>query len=130
LTRKGKIKQNNTELSQLSTEQPNPSAKDLDLKSPLEIARIINHEDAKVAAAVKRVLPQIAQAIEVIASALRKGGRLIYVGTGTSGRIAALDAVECPPTFNTSPRTVQFLIAGGVRALAAAVESNEDSGRL
>jgi N-acetylmuramic acid 6-phosphate etherase len=130
LTRKGKVKHNNTELSQLSTEQPNSSAKDLDLKSPLKIARIINNEDAKVAAAVKRVLPQIAQAIDVIASALRNGGRLIYVGTGTSGRIAALDAVECPPTFNTSPRTVQFVIAGGVRALAAAVESNEDSGRL
>jgi N-acetylmuramic acid 6-phosphate etherase len=130
LTRKGKVKHNNTELSQLSTEQPNPSAKDLDLKSPLEIARIINKEDDKVSAAVKRVLPQIAQAIDVIASALRNGGRLIYVGTGTSGRIAALDAVECPPTFNTSPRTVQFVIAGGVRALAAAVESNEDSGRL
>jgi N-acetylmuramic acid 6-phosphate etherase len=130
LTRKGKVKQNHTELSQLSTEQPNPAAKDLDLKSPLEIARIINNEDAKVAASVKRVLPQIAQAIDVIASALGNGGRLIYVGTGTSGRIAALDAVECPPTFNTRPRTVQFLIAGGVRALAAAVESNEDSGRL
>jgi N-acetylmuramic acid 6-phosphate etherase len=130
LTRKGTLKHNHTELGQLSTEQPNPSAKDLDLKSPLKIVRIINNEDAKVAAAVKRVLPQIAQAIEVIASALRNGGRLIYVGTGTSGRIAALDAVECPPTFNTSPRTVQFVIAGGVRALAAAVESNEDSGRL
>jgi N-acetylmuramic acid 6-phosphate etherase len=130
LTRKGKRKHNHTELSQLSTEQLNPLAKDLDLKSPLKIVRIINHQDAKVAAAVKRVLPQIAQAIEVIASALRNGGRLIYVGTGTSGRIAALDAVECPPTFNTSPRTVQFVIAGGVRALAAAVESNEDSGRL
>jgi N-acetylmuramic acid 6-phosphate etherase len=125
--RKTKTKTNTTELSQLSTEQPNPSAKDLDLKSPLEIARIINNEDAKVAAAVKRALPEIAEAIEVIASALRAGGRLIYVGTGTSGRIAALDAVECPPTFNTEPRTVQFLIAGGVRALASAVESNEDS---
>jgi N-acetylmuramic acid 6-phosphate etherase len=130
LTRKGNARQANTELSRLSTEQPNPAAKDLDLKSPLAIARIINREDAKVAVAVKRVLPQIAQAIEVIASALRNGGRLIYVGTGTSGRIAALDAVECPPTFNTPPRTVQFLIAGGVRALAAAVESNEDSARL
>jgi N-acetylmuramic acid 6-phosphate etherase len=130
LTQKRKIKTNPKDLSQLSTEQPNPSARDLDLKSPLNIARIINNEDAKVALAVKRALPEISQAIEVIASALRGGGRLIYVGTGTSGRIAALDAVECPPTFDTEPRTVQFIIAGGVRALASAVESNEDSEQL
>jgi N-acetylmuramic acid 6-phosphate etherase len=116
-----------TELSRLSTEQPNPASRDLDLKSSLEIARILNNEDAKVARAVKPALSQIARAIDVIAAALKKGGRLIYVGTGTSGRIAALDAAEIPPTYGTNPKTVQFIIAGGVKALAAAVEANEDS---
>src|SRR5439155_25308729 len=95
---------------------------ELDLRSALEIARIIHHEDRKVAAAVEKALPQIAQAIDVIAQAIQQGGRLIYVGTGTSGRIAALDAAECPPTFNTNPKTVQYVIAGGERALARAVE--------
>jgi N-acetylmuramic acid 6-phosphate etherase len=93
----------------------------------LQLARIINSEDAKVASAVKRALPQIAQAIELIADALRRGGRLIYIGAGTSGRIAALDAAECPPTFGTNPKSVQFVIAGGAKALGAAVEANEDS---
>jgi len=114
-------------ISQLSTEHPNRAAADLDLKSALEIARTINAEDAKVAAAVKRALPQIARAIDLIAAALKRGGRLIYVGAGTSGRIAALDAAECPPTFNTHPKTVQFVIAGGPKALAAATEASEDS---
>ncbi len=123
-------KNTSTELSRLSTEQPNPASKDLDLKSSLDIVSIINAEDAKVAAAVKRALPQIARAIDVIAAALKRGGRLIYVGTGTSGRIAALDAAECPPTFNTNPKTVQFIIAGGVKALGAAIEANEDSRKL
>lgn len=118
------------EVSRLSTERVNPSSRDLDRKSALEIARIINGQDAKVAAAVRRSLAQTAQAIDLIAAALRKGGRLIYVGAGTSGRIAALDAVECPPTFNTDPKTVQFVIAGGTRALSAAVEANEDSRQL
>jgi N-acetylmuramic acid 6-phosphate etherase len=118
------------DLARLSTEQANHASADLDLKSSLEVARIINREDAKVAAAVKRALPQIARAIDLIAGALKRGGRLIYVGTGTSGRIAALDAVECPPTFNTDPGTVQFVIAGGTRALAGAVEADEDSAAL
>jgi len=117
-------------LSHLPTEQPNRSAKNLDQKSPLEIARIINAEDAKVAAAVKRELPQIARAIDLIAKALKQGGRLIYVGAGTSGRLAALDASECPPTFNTDPRTVQFVIAGGIKALHTATEASEDSREL
>jgi N-acetylmuramic acid 6-phosphate etherase len=117
-------------LRHLSTEQTNPAAKNLDTKSSVEIASIINKEDAKVAAAVKRALPQIAKAIDLIAAALQRGGRLIYVGAGTSGRIGALDAVECPPTFNTDPKTVQFIIAGGTKALAAAVEANEDSRSL
>lgn len=114
-------------LRRLTTEKANLASTDLDRKSSLEIARIINSEDAKVATAVKRALPQIAQAIDLIAASLRKDGRLIYVGTGTSGRIAALDAVECPPTFDTDPGTVQFVIAGGPRALSMAVEADEDS---
>lgn len=123
-------KKDGATLNRLSTERTNPASKNLDQKSALEIARIINAEDAKVAAAVKQALPAIARAIEAIAAALQLGGRLIYVGAGTSGRIAALDAVECPPTFNTNPKTVQFIIAGGPKALAAAVETNEDSRQL
>jgi N-acetylmuramic acid 6-phosphate etherase len=126
--RKASIRRATTaELRRLATEKTNSASADLDRKSGLEIARIINREDAKVAAAVKRALPQIAQAIDLIATALSQGGRLIYIGTGTSGRIAALDAVECPPTFDVDPRMVQFIIAGGPKALAAAVEADEDS---
>ena len=117
-------------LSQLGANQTNAGASDLDLKSSFEIARIINIEDAKVAAAVKTALPQIGKAIDLIADAIAQGGRLIYVGAGTSGRIAALDAAECPPTFNVAPETVQFVMAGGPKALATAVEANEDSRRL
>jgi N-acetylmuramic acid 6-phosphate etherase len=112
------------------TEQPNRSSVNLDRKTALQIARIINREDAKVALAVRRALPQIAQAIDLIFDSLQQGGRLIYVGTGTSGRIAALDAVECPPTFKTDPRTVQFIMAGGRKALGSAVEADEDSPAL
>jgi N-acetylmuramic acid 6-phosphate etherase len=117
-------------LSQLGTERSNPASRDLDRKSALQIARIINREDAKVAAAVRHALPQIARAIDEIARAMSRGGRLIYVGTGTSGRIAALDASECPPTFGTNPKQVQYLIAGGPKALGAAVEASEDSADL
>ncbi len=112
------------------TEQSNPGSADLDRKSSLEIARIINREDAKVAPAVHGALPQIAKAMDLITAALKRRGRVIYVGAGTSGRIAALDAAECPPTFNTDPQTVQFVIAGGTRALGTAVEANEDSRAL
>jgi N-acetylmuramic acid 6-phosphate etherase len=118
------------EFRRLGTEKANCASADLDLKSAFEIARIINREDAKVAAAVKRALPRIAEAIELIVASLAKGGRLIYVGTGTSGRIAALDAVECPPTFDVEPRMVQFIIAGGPKALGAAIEADEDSREL
>jgi N-acetylmuramic acid 6-phosphate etherase len=117
-------------LENLGTEQPNPASNDLDTKSSLEIARIINSEDAKVAAAVESALPQIAQAIDCIAEALANGGRLIYVGTGTSGRIAALDSSECSPTFGVDPATVQYIMAGGAKALGAAVEADEDSEEL
>lgn len=124
------IKKANEDLSRLPTERSNRTAENLDLKSSLEIARIINWQDAEVAAAVKVALPQIAKGIDVIAEALKKGGRLIYVGAGTSGRIAALDASECPPTFNTPARMVQFVIAGGTKALHTATEASEDSRAL
>lgn len=95
--------------------------------SALEIAALMNREDAKVTRAVKRALPQIAKAIDLVADRLAHGGRLIYVGTGTSGRVAALDAAEIRPTFGTKPATVQFVMAGGEAALARATEANEDS---
>ena len=117
-------------LNTLPTEQPNSASREIDTASSEEIARLINAEDSKVAEAVSQALPQLGEAIEAIAAALYKGGRLIYVGAGTSGRIAALDAAECPPTFNTDPKTVQFVIAGGGRSLGAAAEYNEDSRRL
>lgn len=114
-------------IRELETERQNRASSDLDTLSALEIARVINHEDSKVAAAVKRALPQIAQAIDAIAEAIRHGGRLIYVGAGTSGRLAALDAAECPPTFNIDPKTIQYVIAGGDKALGHAAEYSEDS---
>src|SRR5579864_2271800 len=113
-------------ISRLRTEALNLAAARLDTSSSLEIARLINAEDARVAPAVRRALPQIARAIDLIAAALQRGGRLIYVGAGTSGRIAALDASECPPTFNTNSKTVQFIIAGGPKALSVANEASED----
>jgi N-acetylmuramic acid 6-phosphate etherase len=111
----------------LRTEQQNLASSGLDTLSALEIARVINREDHKVAAAVERALPQIARAIDAIAQAIGSGGRLIYAGAGTSGRLAALDAAECPPTFNTDPVTVQYVIAGGDKALGHAAEYSEDS---
>jgi N-acetylmuramic acid 6-phosphate etherase len=116
-----------TDNRQLGTERRNSTSAELDTKSTLEIAQLINDEDSKVAGAVQNALPQIAQAIDAIAEVIAAGGRLIYVGAGTSGRIAALDAAECPPTFNTHPKTVQFVIAGGNKALSHATEFSEDS---
>jgi len=114
-------------LRDVRTEARNPASADLDTRSALDIARIINAEDAKVAASVERAIPQIALAIDAVAEAISGGGRLIYAGAGTSGRIAALDAAECPPTFHTDPQTVQFVIAGGNDALWNAAESDEDA---
>ncbi|MGH2514606.1 MAG: N-acetylmuramic acid 6-phosphate etherase [Ktedonobacterales bacterium] len=111
----------------LATEEANPATRDIDRKSPLEIVQAMNAEDARVAGAVERELPQIAAAIEAIAGRLRQGGRLIYIGAGTSGRLGALDAAECPPTFNVPPEQVLGCIAGGTFALEAAAESIEDS---
>ncbi len=117
-------------IQRLGTEQTNTASTDLDTKSALEIAQIMNAEDANVPAAISKALPQIARVIDLVADAIGKKGRLIYVGAGTSGRIGALDASECPPTFNTDPKTVRYVIAGGPKALGQAVEANEDSPKL
>ncbi len=110
-----------------ATEQRNPRTRGIDAKSAIEILRAIHREDASVAGTVKRALPAIASAVDAIADALQRGGRLFYVGAGTSGRLAALDAAELPPTFGTPPRLVQAVIAGGRRALTHAVEGAEDN---
>jgi N-acetylmuramic acid 6-phosphate etherase len=109
------------------TEQRNAASKNLDCMSAAEIVRLMNREDANVAAAVGRESAAIARAIDTIVEAIRNGGRLFYVGAGTSGRMGVLDAAECPPTFGTSPKLVQALIAGGRRAITRAVEGAEDS---
>ncbi len=109
------------------SEQRNVASKNLDRMSTMQIVRLMNREDRKVAAAVGRVLPAIARAVDAIVKAIRNGGRLIYVGAGSSGRMAVLDAAECPPTFGTSPKLVQALIAGGRPAVTGAVEGAEDS---
>jgi N-acetylmuramic acid 6-phosphate etherase len=109
------------------TEQRNAESRNLDRMTALEIVRLMNREDRKVAVAVGREIPAIARAVDAIVSGIRKGGRLIYVGAGSSGRMGVLDAAECPPTFGTSPKQVQALIAGGRRAITRAVEGAEDS---
>jgi len=114
-------------LERLTTEARNPLTLNLDNLNALEIVKLINSEDEKVARAVADVAEPIAQAIDVIADRLSSGGRLIYVGAGTSGRLGVLDAVECPPTFNTDPDLVVGLIAGGPEGLLRAVEGAEDS---
>jgi len=119
-----------SDLRQLPTEQILQTASNLDQMSSLEIVRLMNDEDATVAAAVRRSLPQIARAVDVVADCLRHGGRLIYVGAGTSGRLGALDASEIQPTFNTSPRTVQYIMAGGPKALGESTEASEDDTSL
>jgi N-acetylmuramic acid 6-phosphate etherase len=113
-------------LKNAKTEQRNPRSRGLDEKSALEILRILNREDARVAPAVRRESPKIASAVEAIVNAFQAGGRLLYIGAGTSGRLAVLDAAECPPTFGTRPAIVQAIIAGGAKALQHAVEGAED----
>jgi N-acetylmuramic acid 6-phosphate etherase len=110
------------------TERVNERTRNLDLLPVLDQARLMNEEDHGVPDAVAAVLPQVAAAIIRIADALRAGGRLFYVGAGTSGRLGALDAAECPPTFSTAPEQIQAVIAGGPRALAQSVEGSEDDG--
>src|ERR1035437_3051916 len=97
------------------TEQRNPRTSGLDLKSTRDIVRVLNREDSRVTSAIARELPAIARAIDVIVAALRNGGRLIYVGAGTSGRLAALDAAECPPTFGTRPGEGVGVVARGAQ---------------
>ncbi len=111
----------------LVTERRNRATENLDTMSALEIVTAMNREDKVVPRAIHRALPDIAQAVDLVAQRLAYGGRMIYVGSGTSGRIGALDASECSPTFGVSPRTVQFVIAGGERALVRAAEASEDS---
>ena len=113
-------------LSKLITEQRNPSSADIDLKSTEEILRIFHEEDRKALAAVEAESASIAQGIRLITEAFRRGGRLFYIGAGTSGRLGVLDASECPPTFSTAPSLVQGIIAGGDRALRRSVEAAED----
>jgi N-acetylmuramic acid 6-phosphate etherase len=110
-----------------ATERRNPRSHSLDQLATRKMLEIMNREDALVPAAVKREIAAIARAVDLIAKAFERGGRLIYVGAGTSGRLAALDSAECPPTFGVSPRLVQAVIAGGRRALTRAVEGAEDS---
>ncbi len=114
-------------MDHLTTEQNNPESVAIDQMDPIQIAMLMNREDLKVVAAVERVLPDIARAIETVTERVQAGGRLIYIGAGTSGRLGVLDASECPPTFNTPPALVVGLIAGGHRALTNAIEGAEDN---
>ncbi|MEK4512382.1 N-acetylmuramic acid 6-phosphate etherase [Paenibacillus anaericanus] len=114
----------------LTTETRNKKTMNLDELTPLEFLEVMNEEDQKVAQAVKQQIPQIAKAVEATIAAIKQGGRLIYMGAGTSGRIGLLDAVECPPTFGTAPEEVVGLIAGGERAFIKAVEGAEDNEQL
>src|SRR4051812_48132733 len=113
-------------LSSLLTEQQNPASATIDSVPTEEMLRIINEEDRKVAEAVAREIPSIARAVEAVVAAMERGGRLFYIGAGTSGRLGVLDASECPPTFSVPPDGVQGIIAGGERALSRATETTED----
>lgn len=117
---------NTSKWASLSTEQRNPASAHIDEASTLGILELLNHEDRKVPQAVNAVLPQVAEAVDLVAGALRSGGRLFYAGAGTSGRLGVMDAAECPPTFGIAPETVQGIIAGGEGALLCAAERAED----
>ena len=114
-------------LSTLITEQRDPNSMHVDSLSALEIVQLMNQEDKQVPLAIEKCLPQIAQAVECIVAAFQQGGRLVYIGAGTSGRLGVLDASECPPTFGVSPEMVKGIIAGGERALRHPIEGAEDS---
>jgi N-acetylmuramic acid 6-phosphate etherase len=116
----------NRNLDDILTEQPNPVTAAIDTLPAAAILRIINDEDKTVAAAVEKELPFIAAAVDAIVAAIKNGGRLVYAGAGTSGRLGVLDAAECPPTFGTDPGLVRGLVAGGDAALTGAVEGAED----
>lgn len=113
-------------LDQLLTEQRNPASWNIDALPTEDMLRVINDEDRRVADAVRREIPRIARAVDAIVSAIENGGRLFYIGAGTSGRLGVLDASECPPTFSVDPDLVQGIIAGGERALSRATEASED----
>jgi N-acetylmuramic acid 6-phosphate etherase len=117
------------DFGRLLTEQPNRASRDLDRLAPLRVARLMNREDARAVAAVGRVAPRIADAVALIADALARGGRLFFVGAGTSGRLGVLEAAECPPTFGTSPRMVQAIMAGGRASVFRSREGAEDDAR-
>ncbi len=114
------------ELASLTTEKRNIASMRIDMADPIEIIRIINDEDKKIAFAVEQELPYIAKAVEMVAHTFANGGRLFYIGAGTSGRIGVQDAAECPPTFGSDPEQIQGLIAGGRRAIFKAQEGAED----
>jgi len=117
------------DFARLLTEQPNRASRDLDRLAPVRVARLMNCEDARAVAAVGRVAPRIADAVALIADALARGGRLFFVGAGTSGRLGVLEAAECPPTFGTSPRMVQAIMAGGRSSVFRSREGAEDDAR-
>lgn len=117
-------------LNNMSTETRNPNTMNLDMMSPLELVTAMNQEDAKTPEAIKPALPQIAQCVQWAIASIEAGGRIIYMGAGTSGRLGVLDAVECPPTFGVAPELVVGLIAGGEKAFVKAVEGAEDSREL
>ena len=118
------------DLAKLTTESRNEDTLNIDKVSTLDMVKIINNEDKKVAAAVEAELPKIAEAIDEIVKGMHKGGRLIYIGAGTSGRLGILDASECPPTYGVSEDLVQGVIAGGKEAIFRAKEGAEDSKEL
>jgi N-acetylmuramic acid 6-phosphate etherase len=118
------------DLTKLVTESRNPASTHIDELSTLDMLRVINEEDKKVALAVEQVLPQVALVVDKVAEAFRRGGRLIYSGAGTSGRLGILDASECPPTYGAKPEQVIGLIAGGHQAILKAVENAEDNRQL
>lgn len=115
------------DLTKMGTEQQNPNTMNLDEMSVKEALTVMNNEDKKVAEAIEEVIPEIEEAIHVIIKQLKKGGRIVYTGAGTSGRLGVLDAAECPPTFGTPKEQVVALIAGGERAFTEAIEGSEDS---
>ena len=119
-----------TDIGKLATEQRNAASEHIDRLPTLDMVRLINNEDKKVAGAVETVCPQIAEAIDGIYARMQRGGRLIYTGCGTSGRLGVLDAAECPPTYSTDPERVRAVIAGGYGAMFAAVEGAEDDRSL
>ncbi len=118
------------EIKNLITEARNPASENIDSLSSLEIVQIINNEDKTVPLAVEKELPYVAQAVDLLVEVFKSGGRLFYIGAGTSGRLGVLDAAECPPTFGTPPEMVQGIIAGGMKALVEAQEGLEDLAEL